>query len=130
MDSGSEKLPETFLVVGGSKIYVFQKDVITLGRALDNDLIFRQPQISRKHAKIQYQDGSFEIIDLKSTGGTYVNGNKIDRCALSKGDVITLTNLHLVFGQDVDIDTDKVTTYEPPILKDQSRRNTDILGKK
>ena len=40
MNLGNEQVPKAFLVIGGSKVYSFSKRTVTMGRALDNDLIF------------------------------------------------------------------------------------------
>lgn len=40
------------------------------------------------------------IFDLDSSGGTFVNEQRIQQCILYPGDVISLAGLPLVFGQD------------------------------
>jgi pSer/pThr/pTyr-binding forkhead associated (FHA) protein len=46
--------------------------------------------VSRKHAKIAFEGGSFWIEDLKSTNGTFLNGQAVTRNRLRHLDVITL----------------------------------------
>ena len=114
-------LPKAFLIIGGSKVFPLEKPVTRIGRAFENDLMLEYPQISRKHAELRFGLGNYEIIDMESTGGTFVNGKRIDRQILQKGDVITLVNIHLVFGQD-DI-PDSTTQYQKP--KDSSKTGMD-----
>jgi pSer/pThr/pTyr-binding forkhead associated (FHA) protein len=111
---GNKDFPKAFLIIGGSKLFSIDKPVIQIGRSLDNDLVLDYAQISRKHAEIKYSQSFYEITDLESMGGTFVNGDKITNKKLNKGDVITLVNLHLVFGQDDFPDSSSTTQYQIP----------------
>ncbi|MFE9254395.1 FHA domain-containing protein [Streptomyces sp. NPDC006879] len=53
--------------------------VMTIGRALDNDLVVPDLQVSRRHAEFRSTAGRFEIHDLGSHNGTYVNGQPLPR---------------------------------------------------
>lgn len=63
---------------------------IRIGRQLDNDIALTGDlEVSRHHAELhRHPDGSFEIIDLGSHGGTYVNGKRITHKMLAEQDVI------------------------------------------
>ncbi len=62
-----------------------------LGRGEQVDVCLDTEGVSRRHAElVQYVDGSFVVIDLDSTNGTFVNGRKIAREALVDGDRIAL----------------------------------------
>src|SRR5580704_19132726 len=65
---------------------------IRIGRQPDNDIALTGDlQVSRHHAELRRTpDGSFEIIDLGSHGGTYVNGERITRTMLTEQDVLGL----------------------------------------
>ena len=69
----------------------------TLGRHLDNDIVFHEDFLSRFHAEILKEDGQYVLYDKNSTGGTYVNGKKINRCILNSGDLISLVNIQIMF---------------------------------
>jgi ABC transport system ATP-binding/permease protein len=58
---------------------------IRIGRQPDNDIALTENlEVSRHHAELRCNpDGSFEIIDLGSHGGTYVNGERITRKQLT-----------------------------------------------
>jgi pSer/pThr/pTyr-binding forkhead associated (FHA) protein len=62
----------------------------SIGRAVDNDIIFPVGQVSRKHAKVEWQEGGFVLSDLGSHNGTIVNGEKIEKRRLSHGDQIKI----------------------------------------
>jgi pSer/pThr/pTyr-binding forkhead associated (FHA) protein len=72
--------------------------------------------ISREHAQIRYEDGSFVVYDLGSTGGTFVNNRKVDRSILHTGDIINIANTPVMFIND------------NPDLEDQSELETGRLS--
>ena len=52
--------------------------VITIGRNPDNDVCINDPYVGRHHCQIvQYDNGTYAIVDMGSTNGTYVNGKRI-----------------------------------------------------
>ena len=65
---------------------------IRIGRQLDNDIALTGDlDVSRHHAELRRNpDGSFEIIDLGSHRGTYVNGERITNKMLTEQDVISI----------------------------------------
>lgn len=69
----------------------------TIGRAVDNDIILESKQVSRHHARILWQGGSYLILDLGSANGTFVFGQKVDKLTLSDGDLISLGGLEFTF---------------------------------
>ena len=73
------------------------KEVTTLGRYLENDVVFHEVFLSRYHAVIVLEEGQYVLYDKNSTGGTYVNGKKIDQCVLNSGDLISLVNIQIMF---------------------------------
>src|SRR2546426_11780323 len=64
----------------------------TIGRADGNNLVVRDPKVSREHAVIHVQrDGTFVLIDLGSSNGTHLNGVRVVLPArVRAGDVVEL----------------------------------------
>jgi diguanylate cyclase (GGDEF)-like protein len=57
-----------------------------LGRGEDCDIVIDDPAVSRHHARIVREaDGSFAVVDLGSTNGTFVNAQRVARVGLSTG---------------------------------------------
>ncbi|NUM45779.1 MAG: DUF3662 domain-containing protein [Anaerolineales bacterium] len=95
-------LINAFLIYDRTEIFPIEAPVITLGRQWDADLIFDDPRVSRLHAQIRMVDGRFVVFDLGSTGGTFVNGQRVQQRVLFRGDVLSLAGVELIFGQDED----------------------------
>ncbi len=73
--------------------YSLSRFTTTLGRGLENDFVLNDDRtVSRQHASITFENGSFFIIDLCSKNGTRVNGRKVDRerFSLSSGDCLCI----------------------------------------
>lgn len=92
--------PKLLQVLNGpvpNEVFVVRLQVTSIGRALDNDIVLGEAEVSRHHARIEYHNGSFELIDLGSTNGTSVNGIPIARSKLRDGDIISLGTARLEF---------------------------------
>ncbi len=70
---------------------------ISVGRDEANQLRLIDPTVSRKHCTIQQVDERFELIDLDSLSGTFVNGMPVGRKLLDHGDTIRIGSAELVF---------------------------------
>jgi ABC-type branched-subunit amino acid transport system ATPase component len=74
---------------------------IRIGRDPESDWFIDDLNVSRTHAEIaQNSSGGYEIVDLKSTNGTFLNGNKIKRDLLKTGDVISVGGFARRFTND------------------------------
>jgi hypothetical protein len=72
----------------------------SIGRSGDNDILLDDVTVSRKHANIRRAGDRFELIDLGSLNGTYVNNNSIARATLNSGDEIQFGKFHMLFVQN------------------------------
>ncbi len=74
---------------------------IKIGRDSDNDWFIDDINVSRFHAEVvQNSIGGFDLVDLRSTNGTFLNGNQIKREPLKIGDVIQIGKYSRRFTQD------------------------------
>jgi S1-C subfamily serine protease len=72
----------------------FDSTVVAVGRHPESDLRFdpeRDLDVSARHAELRYADGVWSVHDLRSTNGTFVNGDRVDGARrLAAGDVVSL----------------------------------------
>ncbi len=74
----SAELPFTFRILPGS--------IKTVGRATRADFIVDAPLVSRLHCRLTAGAAELEVVDLESTNGTFVNGERVTRAVLRRGD--------------------------------------------
>jgi Domain of unknown function (DUF4388)/FHA domain len=89
---------------------------IVVGRSSDLDMVLVEEMVSRKHARIAYENDAIVIEDLGSTNGTFVNGEKIKRAQLKEGDRVLIGTSIL-----------KVIVVEGP-PSEQGRPNLEVVA--
>src|SRR5271155_5039877 len=72
------------------EVFPLTVDLILIGRGSDAHIMLGHPLVSRQHAQIVREGESWVLVDLQSTHGTYVNGDRIERRPLRPGDRIRL----------------------------------------
>lgn len=93
----------------GDKILVSSTNAV-VGRAPHAEIRLLDVGISWEHARIEDQGGSWAVIDMGSTNGTLVNGERRERASLHDGDEIQIGRLHLLVrlpgfaGSDASLD--------------------------
>jgi pSer/pThr/pTyr-binding forkhead associated (FHA) protein len=86
----------------GMEFYLSKNDFL-IGRLPDCDLPLNENTLSAKHAKISRAGDRFEIIDLNSTNGTFVNGERITRKVLRSDDRIRVDVFEFLFVNPADV---------------------------
>ena len=78
---------------------VLRSESCVVGRAAEVDLVLSHPEVSRRHCRIFFENGTWCIEDLRSQRGTVVNGNTITgRTTLNTGDQVQLGPVTFAFG--------------------------------
>ncbi|MGJ9403583.1 FhaA domain-containing protein [Arthrobacter sp. KK5.5] len=78
--------------------YALNADSIVLGRASDADIPVDDPGVSRRHVEILREGGSVFAVDLGSTNGSYVNGQRVDgRAELFDGSIVAMGRTRITF---------------------------------
>jgi PAS domain S-box-containing protein len=80
---------------GHVRIYPVTKDQLTIGRATTNDVVLPDLGVSRAHARLHRVGKAFEIEDLGSTNGTWLNDQSIMRAPLQIGQTIRVADCTL-----------------------------------
>jgi hypothetical protein len=77
--------------------YSLMKDEISIGRGEDNDVVIPHASVSRQHARLMRRAGGFELMDLNSTNGSYVDDRQIHGSAfVSAGSRLRLGDIRFV----------------------------------
>jgi pSer/pThr/pTyr-binding forkhead associated (FHA) protein/peroxiredoxin len=76
------------------------KSEATIGSGEDNQLVIRRASVSRSHASLAFRKDHFEISDLGSTNGTFVNGRRVSSPVdVEVGDEIRFGDALFVLGK-------------------------------
>jgi ABC transport system ATP-binding/permease protein len=62
--------------------------VLRIGRAPDNDIVVSDLSVSRNHAELRRTANAYQIVDLGSHNGTFVNGQQVGSAPLAEGDIV------------------------------------------
>ncbi len=88
---------------------------VTIGRLPDNTIHLDDVALSGRHARIVKENGQFVLYDEGSTNGTYLNGHKVSRAVLAKGDVVHIARHSISFSDEDGPDTDELPAPQAEI---------------
>ncbi|TMQ06180.1 MAG: AgmX/PglI C-terminal domain-containing protein [Deltaproteobacteria bacterium] len=114
------KVPLTFRIFKGDQLIREERlslSVIKLGKVPSAHLKLDDETVSRMHAIIEVNGpGDVSIIDLGSTKGTFVNGQKVNKAKLQSGDTIVVgeTRIELAIGASDEDEPTKVSVAQAP----------------
>ena len=92
---------DAYIVADGRHHISLDKPIINIGRRTDNDIVLEAATISRLHAQLRWRYGRFVLYDLSNREGrTKVNGLTVSECVLQAGDVISLSNINLLYAEE------------------------------
>jgi len=69
----------------------------TAGRHRDSDIFLDDVTVSRRHAQFRRVGDEFEVVDIGSLNGTYVNGKPVQSALLANGDQVQIGKFRLLF---------------------------------
>jgi pSer/pThr/pTyr-binding forkhead associated (FHA) protein len=73
----------------------------TLGRAAHADFCVDVPLVSRFQCRLDVShDGVVEVVDLDSTNGTWINGERVGRAELLEGQLLRVGRVEFVLERD------------------------------
>jgi chromosome segregation ATPase len=85
---------------GNEFVFDILEERLSIGRDAKNDIVIDNTYISGSHAEFVRQvDGIYELVDLKSSNGTFVNGKRIERSTVKGGDKIRFGQLDARFRE-------------------------------
>ena len=93
----SAEFPFTFRILPGN--------IKTVGRAARADFIVDAPLVSRLHCRLTAGAAELEVVDLESTNGTFVNGERVERARLKGGDRLGVGRVELMISAPAEQNT-------------------------
>jgi predicted component of type VI protein secretion system len=100
---------------GAEKVYRLQTHrPFTVGRDPGNDIILRDPKVSRHHAEIVFERGFFVLHDLASANGSFVNGKRIRVAPLTHGSRLRLGNTMGRFSEEIPTESEALPLEAVP----------------
>jgi len=85
---------------GRQQVFTVLKDVLSIGRANDNDIVLNDFSVSRRHAFLKKEDGAWVIHDNQSTNGVRVNDRPVPSATVRDGDAAVIGTFVLRFRDD------------------------------
>lgn len=77
--------------------FQLDRDKVTAGRHPESDIFLDDVTVSRRHAEFRRTAEGFEVADIGSLNGTYVNREAVEVCPLTNGDEVQIGKFRLVF---------------------------------
>jgi pSer/pThr/pTyr-binding forkhead associated (FHA) protein len=77
--------------------FVLDRPVTSAGRHPDSDIFCDDVTVSRRHAEFRRHNGEFQVVDVGSLNGTYVNRKPVESAVLANGDEIQIGKFRMVF---------------------------------
>jgi hypothetical protein len=95
----SQPVPRLEFMVGplAGQTVPLRDEVTTIGSVAGNTVVLSDPAVSRKHIGIRRVGDRYELADLGSTNGVYVNGHRMAKKMLDPGDIMRVGNTEMVF---------------------------------
>ncbi|HEY7184261.1 MAG TPA: DUF3616 domain-containing protein [Blastocatellia bacterium] len=95
-----------------------------IGKAPHNRIVLSDPTVSGSHAIVLARDGGYNIVDLGSSNGTFVNGRRLgnEPHTLQHGDQIQLGQALLTFRNPAETAENKTARLSPEALEEIRRR--------
>jgi len=85
------------IIYQGDKVGV-SKDRFVIGRGKQSsDLTLKDPNVSRQHAMVEFQNGVYFMVDMGSTNGVEYNGQRIARKQIAEGDAFRICDHEVRF---------------------------------
>jgi transcriptional regulator with GAF, ATPase, and Fis domain len=81
---------------GSRSELALERPVVSIGRAVNNDIRLSSSLVSRHHCRIEFGGEGTFVVDLGSANGTLVNGEKVTRRLVEPGDKIQVGGVRIL----------------------------------
>lgn len=92
-------MPSLFVIRGNDQGVKRELDgeALRIGREASNSFQLHDQEVSRHHAEVKRDGRTFTLVDLESSNGTFVNGQRVTRQELASGDQVQLGSTLMLF---------------------------------
>ncbi|MFT7670004.1 MAG: serine/threonine-protein kinase PknK [Planctomycetota bacterium] len=119
----------TIVEDGTRSLLEFDSNVITIGRAVDNEIRLSHTLVSRHHCRIEDGAEGCWLLDLGSSNGTVVNGERVMRRLLVDGDQMTIGKVRLIVHLEDALDAPRADETQPiPVVMPESEPDLTEVG--
>jgi len=80
---------------------------VTIGRESSNGIQLHDTEASRRHVELRKNESSYELVDLESSNGTFVNNARIEQQLLQNGDRVEIGRTRMIFTASDAVETEK-----------------------
>jgi predicted component of type VI protein secretion system len=102
---------------------IFNKSIISIGRAPDSDVILKQPSISKLHCQVIAAGGKVFIHDTESRNGTYIQDARVTKpLSIEPSDIIAICDYRLQFALVLESKGQKQNTKSSSSYKNNKER--------
>lgn len=118
-------LPISYLTVDHDAVYEIPPNtVLNIGRLDSNDIVLDDYKVSREHALLKFSRSDITLVDLASTHGCFVNGERIERAKVHFGDTIHIAGHELALSTEMpgEVTTDTGSVILPKRARALDRR--------
>ena len=111
---------------GNEFVFDLLEERLSIGREPRNDIVIDNTFISGFHAEfVRQADGGYEVVDLKSSNGTFVNGKRVQRARVKGGDKISFGQLEARYRDRTPKGTAPLETPKPAAPTDTKPSRVD-----
>jgi pSer/pThr/pTyr-binding forkhead associated (FHA) protein len=77
--------------------FLLDQATTTAGRQPNSEIFLDDITVSRRHAQFRCLTGEFQVVDVGSLNGTYLNREPVESAVLVNGDEVQIGKFRLVF---------------------------------
>ena len=121
---------ECYLFYLDKRLLLKKNTEIKIGRSPENDIVFHDNTVSRKHSAIKWEAPYFKINDLNSTNGLFINGKKVKSKVLINEDKIRIGKNYLEFVINEEASDKTISPGDTLIIEGKIERMIDEIKDK
>ena len=93
-------MPRLIVIKGADegKQFELSANVISVGREATNPFRLHDTEVSRRHAEFRQTEDGYQLVDVGSANGTYINTDRVSETVLKAGDQINIGQTVLVYS--------------------------------